>query len=65
MEGEACNKNRPPSPINVYGQTKLDGELAIQASGGHTGSLGRRLALFPAGRRKVPCPPRSLACIVA
>jgi dTDP-4-dehydrorhamnose reductase len=36
FDGQASrpyNEHYPPSPINVYGQTKLDGELAIQASG--------------------------------
>lgn len=36
FDGQASrphNEHYPPSPINVYGQTKLEGELAIQASG--------------------------------
>lgn len=36
FDGQASrpyNEHYPASPINVYGQTKLDGELAIQASG--------------------------------
>ncbi len=36
FDGQASrpySENYPPSPVSVYGQTKLDGELAIQASG--------------------------------